>query len=153
MERRKGIPLVALVIFIALLVAIILTCVIILGANKNDKQNKETQTQAIGEQTPPPEEPEDVTLESEDLINADQDVRDALNDRILAQQLENLKMERAYENGEKKGKREGKREGKKEISIKIAKEMIKKGFDIKEIIELTWLDEDEVIKLKENKED
>ena len=54
-------------------------------------------------------------------------------------------MERAYENGEKKGKREGKREGKKEISIKIAKEMIKKGFDIKEIIELTWLDEDEVI--------
>ena len=53
----------------------------------------------------------------------------------------------------KKGKREGKREGKKEISIKIAKEMIKKGFDIKEIIELTWLDEDEVIKLKENKED
>ena len=77
MERRKGIPLVALVIFIALLVAIILTCVIILGANKNDKQNKETQTQAIGEQTPPPEEPEDVTLESEDLINADQDVRDA----------------------------------------------------------------------------
>ena len=77
MERRKGIPLVALVIFIALLVAIILTCVIILGANKNDKQNRETQTQAIGEQTPPPEEPEDVTLESEDLINADQDVRDA----------------------------------------------------------------------------
>ena len=88
-----------------------------------------------------------------DIVMTDQDVRDALNDRILAQQLENLKMERAYENGEKKGKREGKREGKKEISIKIAKEMIKKGFDIKEIIELTWLDEDEVIKLKENKED
>ena len=88
-----------------------------------------------------------------DIVMTDQDVRDALNDRILAQQLENLKMERAYENGEKKGKREGKREGKKEISIKIAKEMIKKGFDIKDIIELTWLDEDEVIKLKENKED
>lgn len=77
MERRKGIPLVALVIFVALLVAIILTCVIILGANKNDKQTGEQKTQAIGEQTPPPEEPENVTLESEDLINADQDVRDA----------------------------------------------------------------------------
>ena len=46
-----------------------------------------------------------------DIVMTDQDVRDALNDRILAQQLENLKMERAYENGEKKGKREGKREG------------------------------------------
>lgn len=77
MERKKGIPLVALVIFIALLVAIILTCVIILGANKNDKKPSEQQAQAIGEQTPPPAEPEDITLESEDLINADEDVRNA----------------------------------------------------------------------------
>ena len=38
MKRKKGIPLVALIIFIALLVAIILTCVIILGTNK-DKIN------------------------------------------------------------------------------------------------------------------
>lgn len=78
MERKKGIPLVALVIFIALLVAIILTCVIILGANKNDKKTGEqNNAQAIGEQTPPPAEPENVTLESEDLINADEDVRNA----------------------------------------------------------------------------
>ena len=43
MERRRGIPLVALVIFVALLVAIILTCTIILGANKKDN-NKPVET-------------------------------------------------------------------------------------------------------------
>lgn len=77
MERRKGIPLVALVIFIALLVAIILTCVIILGANKKDKSKNNGQEQTTSQQPETPKEPENVTLESEDLINADQDVRDA----------------------------------------------------------------------------
>ena len=64
-----------------------------------------------------------------------------LNDRILAQQLENLKMERAHEEGEKAGA--------KEKSLKIAKEMIKKGFDIKNIAEITGLEESEVIELKD----
>lgn len=78
MERRRGIPLVALVIFVALLVAIILTCVIILGANKKGNTPKsEPQNEPISQQPETPEEPEDVTLESEDLINADQDARDA----------------------------------------------------------------------------
>ena len=37
-----------------------------------------------------------------DIVMTDDDVLDAINDRILAQQLENLKMQRAHENGVKK---------------------------------------------------
>ena len=50
MRRKRGIPLVALVIFIALLVAIILTCVIILGTNK-DKINTQPENISVN-QTP-----------------------------------------------------------------------------------------------------
>ena len=83
-----------------------------------------------------------------DIVMTDDDVWDAINDRILAQDLERLKMERAYENGEKAGKECGKEEGKKENSIKIAKEMLKDGFEIEKIAKLTGLEENKVIELK-----
>ena len=80
MRRKRGIPLVALVIFIALLVAIILTCVIILGTNK-DKINTQPENIAVN-QTPEEtnttkvdEKGEEIT--SEDLINSDQDITNA----------------------------------------------------------------------------
>lgn len=71
-----------------------------------------------------------------DIVMTDDDVWDAINDRILAQDLERLKMARAHEEGEK------------EKSIKIAKEMLKKGFDITDIAEITGLEESEVMELK-----
>lgn len=80
MERRKGIPLVALVIFIALLVAIILTSVIILGSNKPSKsaitQQQVSQTQ---EPTAPQEIEEKIEeeLTNESVINSDTDVQEA----------------------------------------------------------------------------
>ena len=36
-----------------------------------------------------------------DIVMSDQDVRDAINDRILAGNLEYLKKKKAYEDGEK----------------------------------------------------
>ena len=72
-----------------------------------------------------------------------------LNDRILAQQLENLKMERAHEKGKEEGEKLGEERGERKNSIKIAKEMLKKEFDIKDIAEVTGLEETEVMKLKE----
>ncbi len=83
MERRKGIPLVALVIFVALLVAIILTCVIILGANKKNDGNtkKQASTPAPSNEvvnSPEPVEDEEGTIiENEDIMNADSDIQDA----------------------------------------------------------------------------
>lgn len=83
MERRKGIPLVALVIFVALLVAIILTCVIILGANKKDNPNTNKQASAPSQtnqtvKSPEPVEDEEGTvIENEDVMNADSDIQDA----------------------------------------------------------------------------
>ena len=53
-----------------------------------------------------------------DIVITDDDVWDAINDRILAQQLENLKMQRSHENGVKK----------------VAKEMLKDGFDIEKLL-------------------
>lgn len=83
MERRKGIPLVALVIFVALLVAIILTCVIILGANKKNKGNNQNQIatpDASNETQTSPEPVEDeegTVIENEDIMNADSDIAEA----------------------------------------------------------------------------
>lgn len=80
MKRKKGIPLVALVIFIALLVAIILTCVIILGTNK-DKVPAKPEEQAANPTTDDTntikadEKGEEIT--SEDLINSDADIAGA----------------------------------------------------------------------------
>lgn len=80
MKRKKGIPLVALVIFIALLVAIILTCVIILGTNK-DKVPAKPEEQAANQTTDDTnttkadEKGEEIT--SEDLINSDADIAGA----------------------------------------------------------------------------
>ena len=80
MKRKKGIPLVALVIFIALLVAIILTCVIILGTNK-DKLPAKSEEQAANQTTDDTnttkadEKGEEIT--SEDLINSDADIAGA----------------------------------------------------------------------------
>lgn len=82
MERRKGIPLVALIIFVALLVAIILTCIIILGTNKNKKSSSNPNDQVpIQTAAPTTEEPvadekgEEIT--SEDYINNDADIKNA----------------------------------------------------------------------------
>ena len=79
MERRKGIPLVALVIFIALLVAIILTCIIILGSNKSSKPAVKKQQVASQPEQPPEEIEENIEeqLTDEDIINNDQDVQTA----------------------------------------------------------------------------
>lgn len=52
MERKKGIPLVALVIFIALLVAVILTCVIILSNNKNKNKSSQQLSEQPAQDTP-----------------------------------------------------------------------------------------------------
>ena len=81
MRRRKGIPLVALIIFIVMLVAIIITCAIILGVNKNKK--KQDNTTAVIEQKNEnnvenkiPEETEDEEeIEDEILMNNDKDIR------------------------------------------------------------------------------
>ena len=79
MERRKGSPLVALVIFIALLVAIILTCIIILGSNKSSKPAVKKQQVASQPEQPPEEIEEKIEeeLTDEDIINNDQDVQTA----------------------------------------------------------------------------
>ena len=78
MERKKGIPLVALIIFMGLLVAIILTCIIILGTNKNKKTSGENQIA----QTPAPvevpvEEDNGEEIVDEDEINSDSDIQAA----------------------------------------------------------------------------
>lgn len=81
MKRKRGIPLVALVIFIALLVAIILTCVIILGTNKNKGSNEpaisNAPTSGQGEDQPTVDDEVGEEITSEDLMNSDSDIKDA----------------------------------------------------------------------------
>lgn len=83
MERRKGIPLVALVIFIALLVAVILTCVIILSANKNKKKQPTQQASepepTVQTSTEPEPSGEELlrTIEKEKELNDSTEVQNA----------------------------------------------------------------------------
>lgn len=81
MERRKGIPLVALIIFIALLVAVILTSVIILSTNKNKNKatpiEVSTSEEPVQSETPVEEDQYLETIEDEQLLNDDKDVQNA----------------------------------------------------------------------------
>jgi len=46
----------------------------------------------------------------------------------------------------KKGKNEGKLEGKREGKLEVAKKLLAKGFQIEEIIELTGLTKEDLLK-------
>ena len=81
MERKRGIPLVALIIFIALLVAVILTCVIIFSTHKNNGQSQpvdvvQTEEPVVTEE---PEEEDKLiaSYEDEKELNNDVDVQNA----------------------------------------------------------------------------
>ena len=63
-----------------------------------------------------------------DIVMTDADVRDALNERILAENLEALKREKAFEDGKKE----------------VAQKMLEKGIDIKTVCEITGLTEEEI---------
>ena len=81
MERKRGIPLVALIIFIALLVAVILTCVIIFSTHKNNGQSTPVDVAQTEEPTVT-EEPEEedkliASYEDEKDLNNDVDVQNA----------------------------------------------------------------------------
>jgi len=73
----------------------------------------------------------------------DKDVKNAMLDMALKEDLENLKAEYNFENG----KAEGKIEGEKENAIKIAKKLKEIGDPIEKIIEVTGLTKEEIEKL------
>ena len=70
-----------------------------------------------------------------DIVMTDDDVMDALNTRILAKNLEQLKQAKAYKDGEKEKK------------IQIAQKMLEKGMPDEEIMELTGITADELHEL------
>lgn len=71
-----------------------------------------------------------------DIVMEDQDVRDAIMYRELDENLKQLKLERAYENGEKNSK------------IEIAKKLLSQNVDINIIASATGLSIEEIEKLK-----
>jgi len=78
MKRKKGVPLVALVIFLVLLVSIILTCIVILGTNKKKEPEKTSTPVATPEPEPTPiAEQIEEEYTDEDDINSDSDVQEA----------------------------------------------------------------------------
>lgn len=80
----------------------------------------------------------DVDKMAEEVLK-DKELWEAINDKIMEKNLENLKIAYAHE----EGKAEGKSEGLKEI----AKKMKSSGKSIEEIIELTELTKEEIEKL------
>lgn len=79
-----------------------------------------------------------------DIVMTDDDVMDALNARILAKNLEQLKQAKAFKDGEESGKEIGEKENK----IQIAKKMLLKGISDEEIVELTGITVEELKQLK-----
>lgn len=70
-----------------------------------------------------------------DIVMSDDDVWNALNERILAKNLEDLKKKKAFEDGEKSEK------------IETAKRMLKEQIDIAIIVKATGLPEEEINKI------
>ena len=79
-----------------------------------------------------------------DAVMSDQDVQDALNNRILAENLEYLKKKKAYEDGEEHGREEGEHEK----TIEIVKKMISENIEDSIIIKVTKISEKELEELK-----
>ena len=79
-----------------------------------------------------------------DIVMTDDDVMDALNARILAKNLEQLKQAKAFKDGEESGKEIGEKEKK----VQIAKKMLVKGISDEEIVELTGITVEELKQLK-----
>lgn len=84
-----------------------------------------------------------------DIVMTDDDVWDALNDRILAQNLENLKMAKAREDGIEQGIEQGIEKGKEEEKIKIIKAMIANGISIEQISEILKMEISDIKKMLE----
>ena len=78
-----------------------------------------------------------------DIVLTDEDVQNELFYRVMDKNLEDLKKQRAFEEGEEKGKEEGEYEK----AIAIAKEMVKNGEDIEKIALYTGLTKEEIEKL------
>ena len=57
-------------------------------------------------------------------------------------------LDEGYKRGEKAGKIEGKREGINEEKVKIAKKLLNKNMPIDQIIEVTELTKEEILKIK-----
>lgn len=87
-----------------------------------------------------------------DIVMSDDDVWNALNERIMAKNLENLKMAKAREDGIEQGIEQGIErgieQGEKAEKINVAKRMLEKKIDIKIIMEVTKLSEDEIKELQ-----
>ena len=83
-----------------------------------------------------------------DIVMTDQDVRDALNERILAENLERLKAQKAYDDGKEagieQGIEKGIEQGIEQKNRENAKKMREKGIDIEIIKEVTGLTEEEI---------
>lgn len=79
----------------------------------------------------------------------DDDVWDALNERILAQNLEKLKMAKAREDGIEQGIEQGIEKGKEEEKLKIIKAMIANGISIEQTSEILKMKISDIKKMLE----
>ena len=79
-----------------------------------------------------------------DIVMSDSDVRDALNERILAKNLEDLKMAKAREDGIEHGIEQGIEQGEKTEKLKIAKNLLENDVEIEIIMKTTGLTKAEI---------
>jgi predicted transposase/invertase (TIGR01784 family) len=83
-----------------------------------------------------------------DRFVLDDDLREIYEMRVEGERISKTRIETAKEEGIKKGRKEGLQKGQKEKQRQIAKKMLEKGLDIKLIIEVTGLSEEEIKKLR-----
>ncbi len=89
----------------------------------------------------------DVDKMAEEVLK-DRELWEAINDKIMAKNLELLKLEYAHNEGLEEGIVKGVTKGEKEKSIQIAKKMKKANEPTEKIIEFTGLTKEEIDKIK-----
>lgn len=91
------------------------------------------------------EENENIKEAKEELNRISQD--DVLRRMAFKAELERMDNEQMLYEAKRDGKKEGVIEGAKEEKLQIAKNMLKKGMDLSDIIEITGLMREEIEKL------
>jgi len=81
------------------------------------------------------------------LASLDPEVRELYEARAKALRDLNSIREEARQEGIKEGLKKGRKEGKREANRELAKKMLRKGFEVSDIIEMTELTETEIEKL------
>lgn len=85
-----------------------------------------------------------------DIMNFGKEEREAYEDHLKWMRIEANTLKKYQSKGFEEGKIEGEAKGRAERNIEVARSLLRKGFSLKDITEVTGLDEDQLTRIVKN---